>query len=47
MHHKHFLKKNLWKKCMKPGEKNILVNSLTDLRFPFCYLEFNEEIKNA
>lgn len=32
---------------MKPDEKNILGNSLSGLRFPFCYLEYNEEIKNA
>lgn len=31
---------------MMPDESNILINSLLDLRFPFSYLEYNEEIKN-
>lgn len=40
------MKISLLSKPMMPDENNILVNNLLDLRFPFCYLEYNEEIKN-
>lgn len=41
------MKINLYQKPWCQIENNILVNSLLDLRFPICYLEYNEEIKNV